>query len=90
MALRGLARQVLMRPLLSQTQQEALCSSTTVRLFGSAPTVFDKIVQFYVINKSGTRHTVRGLEGASLARALIETRAFAFAAARALAIAAAF
>ncbi|GBF88314.1 hypothetical protein Rsub_01026 [Raphidocelis subcapitata] len=64
MALRGLARHL--RPLVPQG----------VRLAQSAPTVFDKMVQFYVIDKSGTRHTVRGIEGNSLAAALRETGTF--------------
>ena len=63
MALRSLAAHL--RPLVG----------TGARLVHSAPTVFDKMVQFYVIDKSGARHTVRGLEGSSLASTLRETGA---------------
>jgi hypothetical protein len=38
--------------------------------YSSAPTVFDKMVQVFVIDKSGVRHTVRGFEGSSLASTL--------------------
>ncbi|KAI8468272.1 MAG: hypothetical protein J3K34DRAFT_523070 [Monoraphidium minutum] len=65
MALRGLARHLL-RPL----------GPAGARMVQSAPTVFDKMVQFYVIDKSGARHTVRGLEGATLSESLREYGAF--------------
>lgn len=42
------------------------------RSFASAPTVFDKMVQLFVIDKAGTRHTMRALEGNTLAQALRE------------------
>ena len=55
------------------TQLTALASTSGfARSYASAPTVFDKMVQIFVIDKSGTRHTVRGLEGASLAATLKE------------------
>jgi hypothetical protein len=60
MALRSLARYF--RPL----------AGPGARLIQSAPTVFDKMVQFYVIDKSGARHTVRGLEGITLSATLRE------------------
>lgn len=63
MALRSLARHL--RPL----------AAPGARWVQSAPTVFDKMVQFYVIDKSGARHTVRGIEGVSLAETLRETGA---------------
>lgn len=47
-------------------------SGASLRLFSTAPTVFDKMVQFFVIDKSGVRHTVRGLEGQSVADAIQE------------------
>lgn len=34
--------------------------------------MFDKMVQIFVIDKSGIRHTVRGLEGNDLAATLLE------------------
>ncbi|KAF8072482.1 Fdx1 [Scenedesmus sp. PABB004] len=46
------------------------------RASSSTPTVFDRMVQIFVIDKSGVRHTVRGLEGASLASALQEYGGF--------------
>jgi hypothetical protein len=61
MALRSAARHL--RPLLGPAG---------ARFAQSAPTVFDKMVQFYVIDKSGARHTVRGLEGVTLAATLRE------------------
>lgn len=64
MALRSLARHL--RPL----------APAGGRLVQSAPTVFDKMVQLHVIDKSGARHTVRGLEGSSLAETLREYGAF--------------
>lgn len=64
MALRGLARHIL--PL----------GPAGARLVQSAPTVFDKMIQFYVIDKSGARHTVRGLEGITLASSLREYGGF--------------
>lgn len=63
MALRALARQL--RPVLP----------SGVRFIESAPTVFDRMVQFYVIDKSGARHTVRGIEGTTLAATLREAGA---------------
>jgi len=65
MALRGLAAHL--KPLVP----------AGVRFAQSAPTVFDKMVQFYVIDQSGARHTVRGLEGNTLATTLVETGALA-------------
>lgn len=64
MALRGLARHL--RPLVA----------SGARTVHSAPTVFDRMVQFYVIDKSGARHTVRGIEGSSLAATLRESGTF--------------
>lgn len=61
MALRTLGRQ-LMNPL----------ASSWVRASSSTPTVFDKMVQIFVIDKSGVRHTVRGIEGTKLATTLQE------------------
>ena len=80
MALRGLAQCV--RPLLSAAaQQSGACSSSSARPFSSAaPTVFDKMVQFFVIDKEGQRHTVRGLEGNKLSVALQEYGAISSAA----------
>lgn len=60
MALRGLSK--LLTP---QAASWVRCSSST-------PTVFDKMVQIFVIDKSGVRHTVRGLEGNNLASTLQE------------------
>lgn len=60
MALRGLSRHL--SPL---TLSWVRCSSST-------PTVFDKMVQIFVIDRSGVRHTVRGLEGNDLASTLLE------------------
>jgi hypothetical protein len=59
MALRALGKQ-LMGPL----------ATTWVRCSSSSPTVFDKMVQIFVIDKSGVRHTVRGMEGTNLATTL--------------------
>jgi hypothetical protein len=59
MALRALAKQ-LMGPL----------ATSWVRCSSSTPTVFDKMVQIFVIDKSGVRHTVRGIEGSNLATTL--------------------
>lgn len=61
MALRALGRQ-LMGPL----------ATSWVRCSSSSPTVFDKMVQIFVIDKSGVRHTVRGMEGTNLATTLQE------------------
>lgn len=47
-------------------------ASTWTRCSSSTPTVFDKMVQIFVIDKSGVRHTVRGLEGHSLASTLLD------------------
>lgn len=58
MALRSLARRL------------DLLVPSGVRLASSTPTVFDKMVQFFVIDKSGVRHAVRGLEGQTLAQAM--------------------
>lgn len=66
MALRGLARYA--SPLVGSWARSS--SSST-------PTVFDKMVQIFVIDKSGVRHTVRGLEGQSLATTLSEYGQFA-------------
>jgi len=64
MALRALGRQ------LSQLAPHwSRCSSST-------PTVFDKLVQFYVIDRSGDRHALRGLEGQTLAEALKDSGEF--------------
>jgi hypothetical protein len=49
---------------------------TWVRCASQAKTVFDKLVQVYVIDKNGIRHTVTALEGSSLAEALAEYGAF--------------
>lgn len=46
-------------------------ASSWVRCSSSTPTVFDKMVQIFVIDKSGVRHTVRGLEGDTLATTLV-------------------
>ena len=62
MALRWAAQRLL--------QAQQLSSSSVA--YSSAPTVFDKMVQFFVIDKTGVRHTVRGLEGMTLAKALSE------------------
>lgn len=59
MALRALGKQ-LMGPL----------ATSWVRCSSSTPTVFDKMVQIFVIDKSGVRHTVRGIEGSNLATTL--------------------
>eukprot|EP00878_Enallax_costatus_P002894 GHUV01003088.1.p2 GENE.GHUV01003088.1~~GHUV01003088.1.p2 ORF type:complete len:145 (+),score=16.57 GHUV01003088.1:366-800(+) len=60
MALRGLSRHL--GPL----------ATSWVRCSSSTPTVFDKMVQIFVIDRSGVRHTVRGLEGNDLAATLHE------------------
>jgi hypothetical protein len=39
---------------------------------GASPSVFDRVVQIFVIDKAGVRHTVRGLVGQTLAAALSE------------------
>ncbi len=80
MALRALGRQLRSLNLAPAVQQ-------TTRYFGSAshhdeeehehgpattPTVFDKLVEVSVVDMNGVRHKVRGLEGQSLAQALIE------------------
>lgn len=44
----------------------------SLRWLSSGPTVFDKMVQFFVIDKDGSRHTVRGLVGQSVADAIQE------------------
>jgi hypothetical protein len=62
MALRWAAQRLL------QAQQ----LGTSSMAYSTKPTVFDKMVQFFVIDKSGVRHTVRGLEGMTLAKALTE------------------
>jgi hypothetical protein len=62
MALRWAAQRLL------QAQQ----LGTSSMAYSSKPTVFDKMVQFFVIDKTGVRHTVRGLEGMTLAKALTE------------------
>eukprot|EP00879_Flechtneria_rotunda_P002696 GHRR01002902.1.p1 GENE.GHRR01002902.1~~GHRR01002902.1.p1 ORF type:complete len:150 (+),score=24.12 GHRR01002902.1:185-634(+) len=61
MALRSLGKHI--RPLLCSYQRSASAAT---------PTVFDKMVQIFVIDKSGVRHTVRGIEGAHLASTLQE------------------
>lgn len=53
-------------------------ASSWVRCSSSTPTVFDKMVQIFVIDKSGVRHTVRGLEGDSLAETLLNYGRFGF------------
>jgi hypothetical protein len=47
-------------------------SGASLRMLSSGPTVFDKMVQFFVIDKAGVRHTVRGLVGQSVADAIKE------------------
>lgn len=59
MALRRLAKQF-----------SVLTGPSGPRLLSTAPTVFDKMVQFFVIDTTGVRHTVRGLEGQTLAEAM--------------------
>lgn len=49
-----------------------LLGPSGARLASSTPTVFDKMVQFFVIDKSGVRHTVRGIEGHTVAEAMTE------------------
>lgn len=51
-------------------------ASSWVRCSSSTPTVFDKMVQIFVIDKSGVRHTVRGLEGDSLASTIMNCGQF--------------
>lgn len=81
MALRGLGR-VVSGPLASawarcgSTSATTSSSSSAAAASASAPTVFDKMVQIFVIDKSGNRHTVRGLEGESLATTLAESGQF--------------
>lgn len=60
MALRGLGQAL--RPL----------AGSVARFSSASPTVFDRMVQIFVIDKSGVRHTVRGLEGSNLAATLQE------------------
>ena len=62
MALRWAAQRLLHAPQLA----------SSAMAFSSKPTVFDKMVQFFVIDKTGVRHTVRGLEGMTLSKALTE------------------
>lgn len=45
---------------------------TDLRMYSSTPTVFDKMVQLFVIDKDGKRHSVRALEGQNVAQALLE------------------
>jgi hypothetical protein len=42
--------------------------------FSTQPTVFDKIVQFTIIDKLGRRHTIRGLEGQTIVDVLESRR----------------
>lgn len=77
MALRSLARHL--RPLAPAGARFAHAAAPEVQKASGgieeqkpAPTVFDKMVQFYVIDKSGARHTVRGIEGNTLAETLRE------------------
>ena len=76
MALRGLAQRLLARPLLAHAQQQQARHAQSAFSSSAAPTVFDKMVQFFVIDKDGTRHTVAGLEGAKLSVALAEHGGF--------------
>lgn len=82
MALRNLARHI--SPFAASSSAWVRCaSSSSAASAGAAPatssssassstpTVFDKMVQIFVIDKSGVRHTVRGLEGDTLATTLL-------------------
>lgn len=69
MALRNLARQI--SPFASQWARCGSSSTSSSSAASSTPTVFDKMVQIFVVDKSGVRHTVRGLEGDSLASTLL-------------------
>jgi hypothetical protein len=42
----------------------------------SAPSVYDYLIRFHVIDRDGKRHTLKGLAGTSLAKALYESGAF--------------
>lgn len=69
MALRNLARQI--SPFATQWARCGSSGASSSSASSSTPTVFDKMVQIFVIDKSGVRHTVRGLEGDSLAATLL-------------------
>lgn len=39
----------------------------------SAPSIYDFLIRFHIIDKTGKRHTLQGLSGCSLAQAIFES-----------------
>jgi hypothetical protein len=61
--------------LVSKCHNASLCS-TIVRPLSSAPCVYDYLIRFHVIDTKGKRHTLKGLEGKSVATAMFESGLF--------------
>jgi hypothetical protein len=47
-----------------------------VEIVHYTPTVFDKIVPFFVIDKDGVKHSIKGLEGQRMAQAMVDSDMF--------------
>lgn len=67
----------------NQVGSAALRSTTTsssalqyLRPLSTAPTVYDYLIRFHVIDREGKRHTLKGLSGSNLACAMHESGSF--------------
>lgn len=48
--------------------------TTVLRPFAiTAPSIYDYLIRFHIIDRAGKRHTLQGLAGGSLAQALYES-----------------
>jgi hypothetical protein len=58
------------------TKSHSSVCSALLRPYASAPCVYDYLIRFHVIDTKGKKHTLKGLEGKSVANAMFESGLF--------------